>query len=149
MCIISCLAVFPFELSMFFYCCLGRIAALNMLNKPTELSTVPFYWTVLLGKTIRYAGGHLPLHTHTHKYLFVCIWVHHSLIALRSHMTEFVTALLDTNFPTCETGKKIFFDHLKLLYIIFYYIWYACFYIQVNNYNNSVIGRCRLQIYRE
>ncbi|KAF0038628.1 hypothetical protein F2P81_009112 [Scophthalmus maximus] len=27
----------------------GRIAALNMLNKPTELNTVPFYWTVLLG----------------------------------------------------------------------------------------------------
>ncbi|XP_060942389.1 apoptosis-inducing factor 3-like [Limanda limanda] len=34
----------------------GRIAALNMMNKPTELNTVPFYWTVLLGKTIRYAG---------------------------------------------------------------------------------------------
>ncbi|CAG08839.1 unnamed protein product, partial [Tetraodon nigroviridis] len=34
----------------------GRIAALNMLEKPTELSSVPFYWTVLLGKTIRYAG---------------------------------------------------------------------------------------------
>ncbi|XP_034744994.1 apoptosis-inducing factor 3 [Etheostoma cragini] len=34
----------------------GRIAALNMLGKPTELSSVPFYWTVLLGKTIRYAG---------------------------------------------------------------------------------------------
>uniref|UniRef100_H2U0H0 Apoptosis inducing factor mitochondria associated 5 n=1 Tax=Takifugu rubripes TaxID=31033 RepID=H2U0H0_TAKRU len=34
----------------------GRIAALNMLDKPTELSSVPFYWTVLLGKTIRYAG---------------------------------------------------------------------------------------------
>ncbi|KAG7237391.1 hypothetical protein INR49_032436 [Caranx melampygus] len=34
----------------------GRIAALNMLNKPTELSSVPFYWTVLVGKTIRYAG---------------------------------------------------------------------------------------------
>uniref|UniRef100_A0A671W9E8 Apoptosis inducing factor mitochondria associated 5 n=1 Tax=Sparus aurata TaxID=8175 RepID=A0A671W9E8_SPAAU len=34
----------------------GRIAALNMLNRQTELSSVPFYWTVLLGKTIRYAG---------------------------------------------------------------------------------------------
>uniref|UniRef100_A0A8C2ZK57 Apoptosis inducing factor mitochondria associated 5 n=1 Tax=Cyclopterus lumpus TaxID=8103 RepID=A0A8C2ZK57_CYCLU len=34
----------------------GRIAALNMLDKPTELSSVPYYWTVLLGKTIRYAG---------------------------------------------------------------------------------------------
>uniref|UniRef100_A0A3Q1I3I5 Rieske domain-containing protein n=1 Tax=Anabas testudineus TaxID=64144 RepID=A0A3Q1I3I5_ANATE len=34
----------------------GRIVALNMLNKQTELNSVPFYWTVLVGKTIRYAG---------------------------------------------------------------------------------------------
>ncbi|KAF7669080.1 hypothetical protein LDENG_00252000, partial [Lucifuga dentata] len=34
----------------------GRISALNMLDKTTELNSVPFYWTVLLGKTIRYAG---------------------------------------------------------------------------------------------
>ncbi|XP_069002266.1 apoptosis-inducing factor 3 [Embiotoca jacksoni] len=34
----------------------GRIVALNMLDKTTELNSVPFYWTVLLGKTIRYTG---------------------------------------------------------------------------------------------
>ncbi|XP_028277925.1 apoptosis-inducing factor 3 [Parambassis ranga] len=34
----------------------GRIAALNMLGKSTALNTVPFYWTVLAGHTIRYAG---------------------------------------------------------------------------------------------
>lgn len=34
----------------------GRIVALNMLNKTTELNSVPFYWTVLVGKTIRYTG---------------------------------------------------------------------------------------------
>ncbi|XP_072301897.1 apoptosis-inducing factor 3 [Eucyclogobius newberryi] len=34
----------------------GRVAALNMLGKRTELKSVPYYWTVLLGKTIRYAG---------------------------------------------------------------------------------------------
>ncbi|KAE8287353.1 Apoptosis-inducing factor 3 [Larimichthys crocea] len=34
----------------------GRIAALNMLQKQTELNSVPFYWTILLGATIRYAG---------------------------------------------------------------------------------------------
>ncbi|KAL4647621.1 apoptosis-inducing factor 3-like [Arapaima gigas] len=33
----------------------GRVAALNMLNKPTEMNSVPFYWTVLAGKSIRYA----------------------------------------------------------------------------------------------
>ncbi|KAM9359787.1 apoptosis-inducing factor 3-like [Symphorus nematophorus] len=34
----------------------GRVAALNMLNKPTKIDSVPFFWTVLLGKSIRYAG---------------------------------------------------------------------------------------------
>ncbi|XP_076024925.1 apoptosis-inducing factor 3 [Genypterus blacodes] len=34
----------------------GKIAALNMLNKTTELNSVPYYWTVLLGKTVRYTG---------------------------------------------------------------------------------------------
>ncbi|KAI2651082.1 Apoptosis-inducing factor 3 [Labeo rohita] len=34
----------------------GRIAALSMLHREVELNIVPFYWTVLLGRTIRYAG---------------------------------------------------------------------------------------------
>ncbi|XP_030318115.1 apoptosis-inducing factor 3-like [Calypte anna] len=34
----------------------GHIAALNMLKKGKELHTVPFFWTTMLGKTIRYAG---------------------------------------------------------------------------------------------
>uniref|UniRef100_A0A672ZDM6 Apoptosis inducing factor mitochondria associated 4 n=1 Tax=Sphaeramia orbicularis TaxID=375764 RepID=A0A672ZDM6_9TELE len=34
----------------------GRVAALNMLKKPTKLESVPFFWTVLLGKSIRYTG---------------------------------------------------------------------------------------------
>ncbi|TNN01888.1 hypothetical protein fugu_011270 [Takifugu bimaculatus] len=34
----------------------GRVAALNMLKKPTEFQSVPFFWTVLLGKSIRYTG---------------------------------------------------------------------------------------------
>ncbi|NXU86432.1 AIFM3 factor, partial [Xiphorhynchus elegans] len=34
----------------------GHFAALNMLKKEKELHTVPFFWTTLFGKTIRYAG---------------------------------------------------------------------------------------------
>ncbi|KAJ7995655.1 hypothetical protein DPEC_G00246830 [Dallia pectoralis] len=34
----------------------GRAAALNMLQKETEINSVPFFWTVLLGKSIRYTG---------------------------------------------------------------------------------------------
>ncbi|NXA79545.1 AIFM3 factor, partial [Thryothorus ludovicianus] len=34
----------------------GHCAALNMLNRGEELHTVPYFWTTLLGKSIRYAG---------------------------------------------------------------------------------------------
>ncbi|XP_064323866.1 apoptosis-inducing factor 3-like [Phalacrocorax carbo] len=34
----------------------GHVAALNMLKKEKELHTVPFFWTTMLGKSIRYAG---------------------------------------------------------------------------------------------
>lgn len=34
----------------------GRIAALNMLGKNVPLKAVPFFWTLLFGKSIRYCG---------------------------------------------------------------------------------------------
>ncbi|XP_044739507.1 apoptosis-inducing factor 3-like [Chrysoperla carnea] len=34
----------------------GKIAALNMIGKVTEVRAIPFFWTVLFGKSIRYAG---------------------------------------------------------------------------------------------
>ncbi|XP_041078581.1 apoptosis-inducing factor 3-like isoform X2 [Polyodon spathula] len=34
----------------------GRIAALNMLGQATEINTVPYFWTAMFGKSIRYAG---------------------------------------------------------------------------------------------
>ncbi|XP_046839901.1 apoptosis-inducing factor 3-like isoform X2 [Xenia sp. Carnegie-2017] len=34
----------------------GKVAALNMLAKSKEVDTVPFFWTMQYGKSIRYAG---------------------------------------------------------------------------------------------
>ncbi|XP_078523164.1 apoptosis-inducing factor 3 isoform X2 [Lissotriton helveticus] len=34
----------------------GRIAALNMLAQGVEINTVPYLWTAMFGKSIRYAG---------------------------------------------------------------------------------------------
>lgn len=45
------------------FCCFslpGRIAALNMLAHGMEISTVPYLWTAMFGKSIRYAGKGLP-----------------------------------------------------------------------------------------
>lgn len=38
----------------------GRVAALNMLAHGVEISTVPYLWTAMFGKSIRYAGMGLP-----------------------------------------------------------------------------------------
>ncbi|XP_041097184.1 apoptosis inducing factor mitochondria associated 4 isoform X3 [Polyodon spathula] len=35
---------------------IGRIAALNMLKKRVGINSVPFFWTMLMGKSFRYAG---------------------------------------------------------------------------------------------
>ncbi|XP_005990326.1 apoptosis-inducing factor 3 isoform X2 [Latimeria chalumnae] len=34
----------------------GRIAALSMQGKGTEINTIPYFWTAMFGKSIRYAG---------------------------------------------------------------------------------------------
>nr|XP_015221826.1 PREDICTED: apoptosis-inducing factor 3 isoform X2 [Lepisosteus oculatus] len=34
----------------------GRIAALSILGCPLEINTVPYFWTAMFGKSIRYAG---------------------------------------------------------------------------------------------
>lgn len=38
----------------------GRIAALNMCDKRTELRAVPYFWTTLFGKSYRYSGHGKP-----------------------------------------------------------------------------------------
>ncbi|XP_050069359.1 apoptosis-inducing factor 3-like isoform X1 [Anopheles maculipalpis] len=38
----------------------GRVAAFNMIGKATPLQTVPFFWTVLFGKSFRYCGYGTP-----------------------------------------------------------------------------------------
>ena len=34
----------------------GRYAALNMLDQAKPINSVPFFWTMLFGKSVRYAG---------------------------------------------------------------------------------------------
>uniref|UniRef100_A0A4W6GB92 AIF family member 3 n=1 Tax=Lates calcarifer TaxID=8187 RepID=A0A4W6GB92_LATCA len=34
----------------------GRVAALSMMGRATEIKTVPYFWSAMFGKTIRYAG---------------------------------------------------------------------------------------------
>nr|BAM18407.1 disulfide oxidoreductase [Papilio xuthus] len=41
----------------------GKVAGLNILKKETQLKTVPYFWTMLFGKSIRYAGCGKPSST--------------------------------------------------------------------------------------
>jgi len=45
----------------------GRVAALNLVGKVTEIKSVPFFWTVVCGKSLRYTGygvGYDDIHVH-------------------------------------------------------------------------------------
>jgi len=54
---ISSWTCYSFNVITVFYSSLpGRVAALNMLKKPATIESVPFFWTALLGKSIRYTG---------------------------------------------------------------------------------------------
>lgn len=39
----------------------GRVAALSMMGKASDTKTVPYFWTAMFGKSIRYAGNVLAL----------------------------------------------------------------------------------------
>lgn len=41
----------------------GRMAGLNMAGPPTEIRCVPYFWTVLFGKSFRYSGYGVPHET--------------------------------------------------------------------------------------
>lgn len=42
----------------------GKMAALNMVGKPQEIRVVPYFWTMLFGKSFRYCGHGKPSEVH-------------------------------------------------------------------------------------
>ena len=44
----------------------GRVAAKNMLGKNQPFDSIPFFWTVLYGKSLRYCGEIQLVHRQTH-----------------------------------------------------------------------------------
>jgi apoptosis-inducing factor 3 len=42
----------------------GKVAAMNMTGKSEELRVVPFFWTMLFGKSFRYCGHGKPSEVH-------------------------------------------------------------------------------------
>jgi len=37
----------------------GRVAALSMMGRAADIKAVPYFWSAMFGKTIRYAGRRL------------------------------------------------------------------------------------------
>ena len=50
---------------------LGRICALNIANKRTSIHSVPFFWTALFGKSLRYTGKML---SENADFIFFCVF---------------------------------------------------------------------------
>ena len=52
----------------------GHIAAMNMMGKVKTFNSIPFFWTVLFGKSLRYCGKFAKfLYTLFHSYQFILV----------------------------------------------------------------------------
>ena len=58
----------------------GRIAALNMLGQEVEIESVPYFWTALSGKNVRYAGKEQPWYCLVYCVNFI-LWPRHVVFA--------------------------------------------------------------------
>ncbi|XP_023213679.1 apoptosis-inducing factor 3-like [Centruroides sculpturatus] len=71
----------------------GRCAALNMLNKNEKLLTVPFFWSMLFGKSVRYAGyggkfDKITMHGDAHKLQFVAYYIREGKVVAVASMNN-------------------------------------------------------------
>ncbi|XP_072379894.1 apoptosis-inducing factor 3 [Diabrotica undecimpunctata] len=66
----------------------GKIAALNILGKRTPLKAVPYFWTMLYGKGIRYAGhgeyDDIIYHGDVSQYKFVAFYLKDDIVVATS-----------------------------------------------------------------
>ncbi|KAM4699305.1 apoptosis-inducing factor 3-like isoform 1-T2 [Discoglossus pictus] len=88
----------------------GRIAALNMLSKHTPVNSVPYFWTSLLGKSIRYAGfgeGHteIVLKGNLEEFKFLAFYIKDDYVAAVSSMNS--DPLVSEVAEVLLSGRKI------------------------------------------
>uniref|UniRef100_A0AAX7VB01 Rieske domain-containing protein n=1 Tax=Astatotilapia calliptera TaxID=8154 RepID=A0AAX7VB01_ASTCA len=130
----------------------GRIVALNMLNKTTELNSVPFYWTVLVGKTIRYTGygeGYTELvikgQFEDRKFLALYIKDEEVIAAAGLNFDPAVSAVAER----LATGKVITKDEAQyvksfsLFYTLFLYSHLLIILVKLNLNNMTPERQCR------
>ncbi|KAG5865232.1 hypothetical protein JTB14_012052 [Gonioctena quinquepunctata] len=93
----------------------GKIAGLNMLEKKTELKAVPYFWTMLYGKGVRYAGhgsyDEILYHGNVSEFKFVAFYLKNNQVVATSScgMDPVVSQFAEH----LAQGKKLFKDDLK------------------------------------
>jgi len=103
----------------------GRVAALNMIDKPTQVDNVPYFWTNQYGKNIRYCGHALQMDdTYVEGSLddlnFLAIFSHKGVVLAAAGVArdQQVAAIADLlhakKTPSMEDIKKGKIDFAKL-----------------------------------
>jgi len=103
----------------------GRIAALNMVGKPTPIQNVPFFWTTQYGKTIRYCGHALQfddliIDGNLEEMNFLAIYTHKDVVVAvagvgRDQVVASIAELLAAKqMPSSTELKKSKVDFVKL-----------------------------------
>lgn len=86
-----------FTCCMFWFLTLltGRVAALSMMGRATEIKTVPYFWSAMFGKTIRYAGK-----------FAVQVWFLHAVRSKVEKKLNDVLTVVTTLPSSCEIKNK-------------------------------------------
>ena len=72
----------------------GRIAARNIAGKSTDIHSVPIFWTVLCGKSLRYTGKHQTWHRQTGRLALVSAFVYQIDWCITSLVNSFLNVCL-------------------------------------------------------
>ncbi|CAH1118551.1 unnamed protein product [Phaedon cochleariae] len=93
----------------------GKVAAMNILGKETQLRTVPFFWTMLFGKSVRYCGhgkyDEIILHGSVENFKFVAFYLENGEVVATSSCG--MDPIVSQFGERLARGEKLLKDHLQ------------------------------------
>uniref|UniRef100_A0A4W4F0C3 Rieske domain-containing protein n=1 Tax=Electrophorus electricus TaxID=8005 RepID=A0A4W4F0C3_ELEEL len=89
----------------------GRVAALGMMGKASEIRTVPYFWSAMFGKSIRYAGygegfDDVIIQGDLDELKFVAFYTNEEVIAVASMNYDPIVSRVAEVFGSGKTIKK-------------------------------------------
>uniref|UniRef100_A0A672RER1 AIF family member 3 n=1 Tax=Sinocyclocheilus grahami TaxID=75366 RepID=A0A672RER1_SINGR len=101
----------------------GRVAALSMMGKASDIKTVPYFWTAMFGKSIRYAGygdgfDDVVIQGDLDELKFVAFYTNEEVVAVASMNYDPIVSRVAEVFGSGKTIRKR--DMFQILHCIIF-----------------------------